>query len=214
MTHPLLKALHHQVDNLSDRTGNRAWSERLPHPDRPACHTLNIPGYRQLQSYTCGFAVTANVIAYFKPETDLEELYEDLNSRHRTGTYPFQLLKSLRCRGIKVLRRTTLDWETICAQLAKGWPVISTIRTRLGLHWVVVYGYDRERKTIFICGLGTLPELNRKEITFSNFVRRWEPCGNGLVCWCPDAEMETESASTTHRKRTGRRPKTDDTIIG
>ncbi|MEX2606326.1 MAG: C39 family peptidase [Kiritimatiellia bacterium] len=200
--------VHTPIDNLSDLTGCHAWRESLPHPDRPACHTLRIPGYRQLQSYTCGFVVAANVLHYFKPEADLKALYEDLNSRHRTGTYPPQVMYSLRSRGIKVIRRTTLDWETLCEQLAEGKPVLSSIRTLIGLHWVVIYGYDSERKTVFICGRGTLPECNRKEIAFSKFVRRWEPSGNGLICWGKDSPMGDESLPTMHEAEgTGRKKK-------
>jgi hypothetical protein len=197
MSDGLIKAFQKAVDDLSDFTGNRAWRERLPHPNRPGCHTLRIPGYRQVQSFTCGFVVAANVLYFFKPEADLESLYDELDWCDRMGTYTEQVMKALRTRGLTVVPRRNLDWQGLCQVLAEGKPVIAVVSTRLGLHWVVIYGYDLDRQTLFVCGLGTLPELNRKEIRYQDFVGRWQPPGNGLVCSCKDSRMHIEGPKPT-----------------
>ena len=168
------------VNAISEITGVRAVVAPLKHPKRPGCKTLLIPGYRQVQTYTCGFIAAANVLHLYHPEVDLTVLYSILD--HRDGTEEFQVADGLRTYGIEVERRTTLDFCSICQALVHGSPIIAAVRTIFYGHWIVIYGYDSLKQTVFICGNGYHPVLNRKEVSFDHFCTKWDPVGNGLIC--------------------------------
>jgi hypothetical protein len=51
----------------------------MPHTRGNGVKTLRLPNYRQLQSYTCGFVVAANIVHYFKPQADLTALCQRLD---------------------------------------------------------------------------------------------------------------------------------------
>jgi hypothetical protein len=172
--------LSDSVNAISEITGVRAVVAPLKHPKRPGCKTLLIPGYRQVQTYTCGFIAAANVLHLYHPEVDLSVLYSILD--HRDGTEEFQVADGLRTYGIEVERRTTLDFCSICQALVRGSPIIAAVRTIFYGHWIVIYGYDSRKQTVFICGNGYHPVLNRKEVSFDHFCTKWDPAGNGLIC--------------------------------
>ena len=172
--------LSDSVNAISELTGVRAVVDPLKHPKRPDCKTLLIPGYKQVQTYTCGFIAAANVLHFYRPDVDLSVLYSILNQRE--GTEEVQVTDGLRAYGIGVTSRTTLDFHSIRQVLGRGSPIIAAVRTVFHEHWVVIYGYDSHRHTVFICGNGYLPLFNRKEVAFNHFCTKWDPAGNGLIC--------------------------------
>ncbi len=165
---------------ISDLTGLRAVIDPLPHPRRAKCKTLVIPGYKQVQNYTCGFIAAANVLHLFSPEADLHALYAKLDDHE--GTTETEVASALRLYGVAVRRRTTLDFPSLRKALRSGAPIICSVQSTFHGHWVVVYGYDSVRESVFVCGNGNLPVLNRKEVNFERFCEKWDPSGNGLVC--------------------------------
>ncbi len=168
------------INSLSDLTGIRYVTEPLPHPDRPRCRTLMIPGYRQVQNFTCGFVAAANILHLFSPEAELEPLYGMLDDSD--GTAEWQIVSALRRHDVNVRRRTTLGFPDICRAVDNGRPVICAVSAWLSGHWVVIYGYDKVHRTLFVCGNGILPVMNRKEIPYDEFCVKRDPAGNGLVC--------------------------------
>jgi len=168
------------LNSISDLTGLRAVIDPLPHPTRARCKTLCIPGYKQVQNYTCGFIAAANVLHFFIPEADLHALYARLDDHD--GTTEHEVASALRQYGISVQRRTTLAFPSLRKALRSGSPIVCSVQSTFHGHWVVVYGYDSVRESVFVCGNGHLPILNRKEVTFERFCRKWDPIGNGLVC--------------------------------
>lgn len=174
------KMIGDALNVISDYTGIRAVIDPLSHPKRPGCKTLKIPGYKQVQEHTCGFIAAANVIHLFNPSADLGILYDSLDDRD--GTTDTEVVSALRRNGINVRKRTTLDFPAICEAIGRGAPIISGIKMIFHDHWVVIYGYDIHRQSLFICGNGHLPFLNRKEVPYEKFCKKWEPIGNGLVC--------------------------------
>jgi ABC-type bacteriocin/lantibiotic exporter with double-glycine peptidase domain len=141
---------------------------------------LRIAGYKQVQSYTCGFIASANVLLYFNPKADLGFLYSKLDDKD--GTHVSEVAGALKAYGVSVRKRTTLDFSTLCQVVKQGSLVICSITTTFYDHWIVLYGCDKERQTVFVCGNGLLPILNRKEVAFDRFCEKWMPKGNGLVC--------------------------------
>ncbi|WP_269522616.1 C39 family peptidase [Coraliomargarita parva] len=166
--------------DVSGATGIRAVVDPLVHPKRPRCKTLKIPGYKQVQGYTCGFIAAANILHFFTPDAELEYLYEALDIKD--GTTEDEVTDALRQYGIRVRRRTTLDFKSIQAALQSGLPIITSVKAMFSGHWVVIYGYDNARKTVFVCGNGILPLFNRKEVSYGSFCEKWDPVGNGLIC--------------------------------
>ncbi|MGJ8653018.1 MAG: cysteine peptidase family C39 domain-containing protein [Opitutaceae bacterium] len=176
----LAKKFGHYLNEISELTGVRAVIDPLPHPKRAQCETSAIPGYKQVQDYSCGFIAAANVLHLFNPEAELEHLYAALDDRD--GTNESDVIEALRAYGLGVRRRTTLDYTSMCEAVRDGSPVICAVQAHFSLHWVVIYGYDSKSETVFICGNGLLPRLNKKELTYEDFCEKWKPKGNGLVC--------------------------------
>ena len=136
---------------MSDFTGVRALTDPLPRPDRPGCYFVSIPGYKQVQDYTCGFIAAANVLRAFAPDADLGYLYDYLD--YANGTHAPQVMTALRKYGIRVRNRNSLDFQVICAAIQAGSPIICSIQCTHYMHWVVIYGCDRERRTFFFVAM-------------------------------------------------------------
>jgi hypothetical protein len=168
------------LNQISDLTGVRGIQDVLRHPIRQGTTTLQIPGYMQVQTFTCGFVTAANVLHFHAPEADLAFLYHALNDTN--GTNETQVTNALRQYGIRIRPRVTLDFRSLCASLNAGSPIICSIRLKRNDHWIVVYGCDTKARTLFLSGNGIVPLLNRKEVTYQDFKKKWDPAGFGLVC--------------------------------
>lgn len=168
------------VNQISDLTGVRGVQDNLLHPRRPGVTTLAIPGYVQVQTYTCGFVTAANVLHLHAPDADLAFLYSELD--HHSGTNEVKVTNALREYGISIRTRVTLDFRSLCTAVKAGSPIICSVETSRCGHWIVVYGCDTRAKTLFLCGNGSIPWFTKKEVPYKEFQSKWEPAGFGLVC--------------------------------
>ncbi len=103
--------------------------------------TLDLPGYRQVRSYTCGYAVALMVVRFFRPDAPARELFERLGTG-RDGTRQTAIVRELRASGLGANVRYDMDFERYCAAFDAGKPVIGYHH---GIeHWVALYGYARD----------------------------------------------------------------------
>ncbi len=184
-TEPIKKAL----DVFASATGVRLVPDPILHPGGNDVCILEIPGYRQIESYTCGFVAGAMILHTFHPGASLKKFFDQCRPDRDTGLQQNRLVRSLRTNGIGVGERHNLDFESIAATLDEGYPIITLTKTSRSdeVHWVVIYGYGRKPNRVFIAGEG-LPLINnltgQKEIPWSRFSRsKWAERGYGLVCW-------------------------------
>lgn len=177
------------LDTFATATGIRLVPEPLRHPSADDVCTLDIQGYRQIESYTCGYAAGATILHTFHPDACLDKFFKQYNPDHDHGLEIKQLIRCLRANGIGVSEKHDLTFKKIAATLDEGFPILTLTRTneRNIQHWVVLYGYGKNPNRVFIAG-EKLPVINRitgsQEIPWSEFSRsKWADKGFGLVCW-------------------------------
>jgi hypothetical protein len=177
------------ADDFAEKTGCRVIPDILAHPHCQNVCTLDMPGYRQLESYTCGFVAGLMVLHTFHPEKSIKRFFNVVASDTEYGTQPHRLVKSLRACGVGVSERGDLNFAAICDMIEEGFPIITLVRTGSPdvVHWVVIYGYGTKPNRVFIAGDG-LPLvghlLGHKQALWPEFARKkWAEKGFGLVCW-------------------------------
>ena len=183
------KSAKKALDLFARTTGVRLLLDPLRHPGGKDVCTLDLPGYRQIESYTCGFVAGAMILHTFRPSASLKEFFDQCRPDYDTGLQTNKLIRCLRTNHIGVSPRYDLDFETIVSTIDQGYPIITLTRTPRTneAHWVVIYGYGRHPNRVFIAGEG-LPLINnftgQKEIPWSTFSgSKWAERGFGLVCW-------------------------------
>jgi hypothetical protein len=177
------------LDRFAKTTGLRLVPDPLMHLAGEDVCILDIAGYRQLESYTCGYAAGAMILHTFRPGASLETFFEQCNPDYEHGLDAKPLIRCLRANGIGVSQRHNLDFDKIASTIDQGYPIITLTKTLRSdeEHWVVIYGYGRHPNRVFIAGEG-IPLINNltgeKEIPWSAFSRsKWAQRGFGLVCW-------------------------------
>lgn len=173
------------VDWQADHGGPRVWGQWLDHPDEHEdALTLDLKGFRQLESYTCGAVAGLMVLLTFKPRASQKRFFKRANPDREYGTSNSRLVKALRQSGIGVSERDDLTFEDIADLINQGFPIIITVKTkdREVDHWVVIYGIARKPRAVFIAGEG-FHLFRSRRTPWAEFRRRWSPQGSGLVCW-------------------------------
>jgi len=172
------------VDVLSDLTGYAAVRVPLQKASRPGEVTLDLTGYRQIDSYSCGAVASAMVVKFFRPQVSFERIHGAVDPCQEIGASTVRVTRALRSLGIGVKRRTKLTFDDICNALDTGNPVMVCVTTSdpYTNHWVVIYGYGRRPKLLFVAGQG-LHFIARQRVKWPDFRQQWASPGEGLVCW-------------------------------
>ena len=171
------------LDRLSDLTGYAAIRVPLRKAGRPGEVTLDLTGYRQINTYCCGAVASAMIVKYLRPQVSFERIHAAVNPLPETGAGNLRVTRALRSLGIKVSRSTRLTFAGLCAAIDAGHPVLLCVKTDdLSVdHWVVVYGYGRRPNLVFVAGNGPLL-IARQRMSWRNFRQQWSPPGMGWVC--------------------------------
>lgn len=172
------------LDILADKTGICVIRDRLIHPGSADVITLDIPGYRQVESYTCGFVAGLMVLHTFHPEARVDRFYKAVAPTRRWGASTRKVANALRRSGVGVSVRADLSFQKIAVAIDKGYPIITVIRTSDPdvHHWVVIYGYGKNPDRVFIAANG-LPYFARREYPIGEYKKLALAKGFGLVCW-------------------------------
>lgn len=165
------------MDKLSDWTGVTYFIDPLEYASCKGEKTLPISGYRQLDSYSCGFVAGLMVLHLFQPNADGEEFYQDVEG-DEDGTTTAQLRRALKQWGVRTSHRQRLNRRSIVSCIDNGNPVIIGVKKPPSDHWVVIYGYGPDY--LFMAGDG-LPWMSKK-ISMRRFMHYWSPRGSGIVC--------------------------------
>jgi hypothetical protein len=186
------------LDGFSEKTGICVVRDRLSHPCSPEVVTLDIPGYRQVESYTCGFVAGLMVLHTFRPTACIDAFYKAVKPTEKHGASTRKVVNALRKFDIGVSIRHDLDFTAICQQIDSGFPIIACVHTSDPEidHWVVIYGYGTRPNRVFIAANG-LPYFARREYTYAEYARLSAPKGFGLVCWGEMNQISTMKQNPT-----------------
>lgn len=178
-----LSTLDQIFDKISYLSDPLSYADR----DDDEEETLALPGYRQLQSFSCGWVAGLMVLHYFDRRRSPSDFWERLSPHPENGTTTRRLMQGLKQSGVVCTLSKNLTWPKIKKAIQNGNPIILTVKTKRKdeLHWVVLYGANYRTKEVFIAGNG-IPYLNwltdAHKLTWGDFYKSWEPKGEALVC--------------------------------
>jgi ABC-type bacteriocin/lantibiotic exporter with double-glycine peptidase domain len=172
------------IDYLCDITGYAAVRVPLKRASGHNEKTLDLPGYRQVDSYSCGAIAVAMIVKCLRPTMDFERIYAAVNPHREYGTPTTRAIRGMRSLGVGVSRRTNLTFDDICASIEAGRPIMVCVKSteKNAYHWTVIYGYSRRPNLVFVAGRG-LHFLPVQQMKWPAFRKEWSPPGEGLVCW-------------------------------
>jgi hypothetical protein len=170
------------MDALSAATGIVVVHANLPYADGEDEVTLDVPGYRQTDSFGCGFAAGLMVLHTFKPRASLDRFYTSVAPNQREGSTPARIIRALGERGISAHPRYDLGFAQIKRAIDAGKPIITLVTSTKANteHWVVVYGYGLRPNRVFVAGHGLRAGTGARR--WAQYRRESARAGYGLVC--------------------------------
>lgn len=170
------------ADRISDLTGYAA--VRVPLQKAGAGEvTLDLTGYKQVNTYACGAIAAAMVVKFLRPQVSFELIHAAVDPTETDGAGTVRVIRAMRSLGVTVSRKTRLTLDDICTAIDAGHPVMVCVKTDDPTtdHWVVIYGYGRRPNLVFVAGQGGL-KLHKQRIAWAEFRHQWASPGEGLVC--------------------------------
>lgn len=170
------------TDTLFEVTGLEVIRDPLPKPKSEDEVILDVPGYCQTKTYSCGYNVALIIAETFYPDKNLmTNLYYTVKPDSVFGTSTDRLIKALRKFQIGVSKKYNLSFNKISKTINSGHPIITTVaRSEDELHWVVIAGYGKNPNRLFIAGNGL---FRKKEYNWDEFTALWGEGRECLVCW-------------------------------
>jgi hypothetical protein len=157
-------------------------ADPLEHPEDEGVVTLDMPGYRQTQSYTCGYVAGMVVLHYFKPRASEDRFWDRCDPDTHGFVSETRLAAALRASGIRVGTRSRFSFSDIKTAIDAGKPIITTVEE--GAHWFVIYGYRARPQKVFVAN-GSPRQLalaQDKEWSWAELVREQGDIRGGLIC--------------------------------
>jgi hypothetical protein len=169
-------------DALSAATGIVVARARIPYSASEDEVTLDVPGYRQTDSFGCGFVAGLMVLHTFKPRASLDRFHKSVAPNQHEGATPARIIRALGERGISARPRYDLGFAQIRRAIDAGKPIITLVRTTKANteHWVVVYGYGLRPERVFVAGHGLRSGSGARR--WGQYRRESARVGYGLVC--------------------------------
>ncbi len=136
-----------KIERLAHETRGhrlRLLPSRLAHPYHPG-ESLDIRGYNQFDSYSCGAVAGYMILKAFKPKASFAEFYQRCSPSPENGLSETRLVQALRRSGVGLGKRAKgMSFEEIRNAIGQGFPILSVLDCpgEDCAHWVVVYGYD------------------------------------------------------------------------
>jgi hypothetical protein len=119
--------------------------DRLPHPDPKHGQSLDIPGYVQLDFFSCGAIAGWMVVEAIWPRSRFKDFYEACAPDPEYGLETEKLQRALRTARIGTELSDMLNFAAIKRNIDAGFPMIVCIDKPTeddAAHWVVLYGYE------------------------------------------------------------------------
>lgn len=189
------------VDVVSDFTNYAAVRVPLQKASRPGEVTLDLTGYRQVNTYACGAVASAMVVRFLRPQMSFERIHAAVDPTLESGAGTRRVMRALRSLRVGVSRKTDLTFDDIYNAIDAGRPVMVCVKTKDKAtdHWVVLYGCGRRPNLVFVAGQG-LHFIARQRVKWQEFRQQWAPPGEGLVCWKAKARQPARPARPLKKK--------------
>jgi hypothetical protein len=170
------------VDPVVGWTGIRYGTMNLAGPRDEDDTVLEVPGYFQTESYTCGFTAGLMALHAFKPRSSASRFFRTVDPDRDDGVPTPKLVASLRAHGLGTRAMRTHTHDALAARIEAGEPVVTQVNNGQSYnHWVVVYGVRRGRD-VFVAGNGVLG-FGRSIYPWGEFRRVWRPRDGAFSCW-------------------------------
>jgi hypothetical protein len=146
---------------------------------------LEVPGYRQMDGFSCGPVAGWSILQTFHPGTlSFREFYLDCQA-DEDGCSEDQVVEALRMNDIGISIRPTMTFKDMVRTIDKGFPILTGISPRgYADHWVGIYGYGLEPKRLFTCNHTNMAALHGREIIgWKDWTKLWDKTSNYLICW-------------------------------
>lgn len=186
------------VDKLCTRIKLDYFPEFLTRARSPDDLVVNIPGYRQTKSYTCGFVGGLMILRYFRPEASTESFYLDCRAHDDWGISTRKAASALRKAGVGVSIKKHLHFEDIASAIEAGCPIMTSIKRQGQIqHWVVIYGVNRKTKEVFVAGDKFWFSLLKTTHKWNSFRHRLPAGVDFLVCYSKQQPGRTRQPVVT-----------------
>lgn len=172
-------------DDFWEKTGIELISQPLNDPSDDESETiLEIPGYRQTKSYTCGFVAGLMILHTFRPTASITNFYHAVSPLQKEGTTTAKLVSALRLFKIGVKTRRNMTFDEIAEAIEDGTPIATTIEKGKDEHWIVIYGYGVGPSRLFIAGNNFAGLPMGTDILWSDYKKLIPSNPDWLICWC------------------------------
>lgn len=145
---------------------------------------LNIPGYRQTKSYTCGFVSGLMVLHYLQLKIPAQSFYSVCEAHDDWGMSTKKVATALRQFDVAVSIKKYLNFDEIASSIEEGKPIITSIKRHGQIqHWIVIYGVNRKTKEVFIAGDKFWFSVFKTIHKWNSFRHRLPTGVDFLICW-------------------------------
>ena len=120
------------ANRVTDPTALVALPVPIEQPEGPREVTLDLPGYLQTNSYSCGAMSAAMVVHRFRPRMGFSRIYDAVDPSPKFGAEPLQVVQALRSCGLRVSHRKKLSFARLCRAIDRGRPIVVLIHKRIG----------------------------------------------------------------------------------
>lgn len=172
-----------EMDRIFDSLKKEYVQELLSRATLSDDVVVNISGYRQIKSYTCGFVSGVMILEGFGIKIDTGKFYKQCRPHQTWGISSRKLADALRKNEIKVVIRQKLSFDEIADALTKGSPIITTVKRRNDIqHWVVIYGVNKRTKEIFVAGDKFWFTPDKTRYKWLEYKKRFPTWADYLIC--------------------------------
>ncbi len=145
---------------------------------------LEVPGYRQVDGYSCGPVAAWSVLQTFNPSLSFRKFYQDCKVTE-DGTNEYQIIRALRKNGVGVSLRDEMEFDDVAKAIDDGFPILTSISLGGNIdHWVCIYGVGLNPQRLFTCNHGGASEHHgRMGHAWEVWLRIWDDSSRYLICW-------------------------------
>lgn len=148
------------LDWFSKLTGVHAIRSSLPMSQSDDEVTLDIAGYRQTDTFSCGASAGYTIVKTFHPEVDFDDFFTALRPDPERGVSVSMLLRALKKFKVGTSIKDYMSFREIAKAIDSGYPVIVGRLTEHGQdHWSVIYGYGNNPQRVFLVNRSGNPLL-------------------------------------------------------
>lgn len=140
---------------------------------------LDVPGFVQTDTYSCGYLAGLAVVRAFQPNVDGRGFYQRVKPCVQNGTPTNRLVAALRKSGVVVGIRYRMSYRSLTKNVEAGFPIIVSTGSDVADHWAVVVGVSD--KHIYVMGHGNWL-CSKGRFTRRQFEKMWCPKGFAMIC--------------------------------